>query len=713
MTGDEPEGEISMPAQHPSHRRSRRLLAAMLAASLMVPLTTGCLPGGSNDASYIDGNPGRNWPGYGNTYGEQHYSPLTQIDGTNVGQLSLAWFLDLGTGNTATQPIAVDGVIYFGYGHSIVHAVDARTGKLLWQHDPHAAEQAGRNLRLGWGSRGISWGEGKIFTGTQDGRLIAIDAKTGKEAWSVQTFPKDQAAYISGAPRYFNGRVIVGFGSDMGKVRGYVTAYDADSGKQLWRFYTVPGNPADGFENKAMEMAAKTWSGQWWKYGGGGTVWNAISYDPETDTVFIGTGNGYPYNYKLRSQGKGDNLFLASTVALDGRTGEYKWHYQQNPGETWDYNSAMDMPLADLVIDGKPRKVLMTAPKNGFYYVLDRTSGKLISAEKFVKANWAERIDLASGRPVMHPDARFPDGKTFQMWPASTGGHSWPPMAFSPATGLTYIPTINIGMTIADAPDYKTWTPPADRVSGGTVAIMYPPPSAQDPDQMTGELIAWDPVRQKKVWGIRQPTPANGGVMATGGNLVFQGTMDGVFTAYDARTGKVVWSFDTGTPIIAPPISYEIDGKQYVSLLTGSGTTMGMMGAARARITVDPRSQRRRLLTFVLGGKAKLPATGQVPAPFADVGGFSPNPAKVGQGMQLYYAHCMMCHGGGVISGTHAPDLRRSPIPGSAEAFAAIVRDGAAVANGMPAYDEFTPEQLEALRQFIMSETIKARQTTR
>lgn len=682
--------------------------SGLVAACVFALTLPGCSAEQSDGSSfYRDGNDAGNWPGYGNSYGEQHFSPLHEIDRASVGKLGLLWSFDLSGDNSATQPIAVNGILYFATGHSIVHAVDALTGKLLWQFDPHAAERSGKNLRLGWGSRGIAWGEGKIYTGTQDGRLIAIDAGTGQEVWSVQTFPPNQAAYISGAPRVFGNRVIVGFGSDMGKVRGYVTAYDAGTGKQAWRFYTVPGNPADGFENDAMKMAAKTWSGQWWQYGGGGTVWNAISYDPDSDTIFIGTGNGYPWNYKVRSQGKGDNLFLASTVALDGRTGAYKWHYQQNPGESWDYNSAMDMPLADLVIDGKPRKVIMTAPKNGFYYVLDRTNGKLISAKPIVKVNWASHIDLKTGRPVMNPQARFPDGKPTNLWPASTGAHSWPPMAFSPVTKLAYIPAIHLGMTIGDSADIRTWKAPQDRVSGGTLAVSYPPRSAADPDQMTGELIAWDPVAQKKVWGIRQPTPSNGGVMATGGNLVFQGTVDGLFRAYDAQTGKQLWSFDTGTPIIAPPVSYSVKGRQYVSVLTGLGTTMGLWGPILEKYRIDPRSQKRRVLTFALGGTATLPPPDAVP-PLADTSDFRPDAAKVSAGMGLYYAHCMVCHGIAVVSATHAPDLRRSAVPTSAPAFAQVVRDGATVPGGMPAFTEFTDDQLESLRQFIRSETAKA-----
>src|SRR5665213_1801033 len=379
-------------------RVPRRLAQAGVLLSVLC-LSEATAAGSAADAQLQDNSDGHNWPAYGRTYGEQHFSPLTEINRPNVGTLKLAWSVDLPTGNSATAPLAVDGILYAATGYSIVRAFDARTGEGLWVYDPKATQVPG-HFRLGWGSRGLGYWHGKIYTGTNDGRLIAIDAKSGKPVWSVMTLdPNDNGGrYITGAPRAFAGKIIIGHGgADVGSIRGYVTAYDAETGKQLWRFYTVPGNPADGFENKAMEMAAKTWSGPWWKYGGGGTVWNAMTYDAETDTIFLGTGNGSPWNRKIRSQGKGDNLFLCSIVALDAKTGAYKWHYQTNPGESWDYNAAMDMELADLTIDGKPRKVVMSAPKNGFLYVIDRTNGKLISVKKIAHVTWASRIDLRTG----------------------------------------------------------------------------------------------------------------------------------------------------------------------------------------------------------------------------------------------------------------------------------------------------------------------------
>jgi quinohemoprotein ethanol dehydrogenase len=372
-----------------------------------------------------DERDGANWPSFGRTYSETHASPLADINAGNVARLGLAWSLDLpGISNGATVPLAVDGIVYFTVGQSIVHAVEATTGRLLWRHDPEVAKVAGRKLRITWGPRGIGWWEGKVYVGTTDGRLIAIDAKNGRQVWSAQTVDPGNELTITGPPRVFNGKVIIGnAGSEFGANRGYVTAYDAESGEQAWRFWIVPGNPADGFENAAMEMAAKTWTGEWWKFGGGGQAWNAMTYDPQFNRVYIGTGNGAPWNRKVRSPGGGDNLFLCSIVALDADTGEYAWHYQTTPGETWDYNSAMDITLATMTVDGRPRPVILHAPKNGFFYVIDRETGKVLSAEKFGKVTWAERVDLATGRPVEAPGARYEDGPAL-IWPSTMGVHN-------------------------------------------------------------------------------------------------------------------------------------------------------------------------------------------------------------------------------------------------------------------------------------------------
>jgi quinohemoprotein ethanol dehydrogenase len=645
---------------------------------------------------YLDHSAGKDWPGYGRTFGELHYSPLAQIKQPNVRDLGLAWYMDLGQENSVTQPIAVAGVVYFATGHSLVHAVDALSGKLLWLYDPRAAEAAGPNLRLGWGSRGIAWWNDKIYTATQDGRLIAIDAKTGKPLWSVETFDKDSPRYISGAPRVFDGKVVIGNAGDFGIVRGYATAYDAETGKMLWRFYTVPGNPANGFESDALKMAAKTWSGEWWKDSGGGTVWNSIAYDPDSNTVYLGTGNGYPYNARVR--GEGDNLFVCSIIAVDATSGSYKWHYQINPADAWDYDAANDIQLAELLIAGKPRKVLMIAPKNGFFYVIDRDDGKLISAEPFAKVTWASRIDLQTGRPIENPEARYPNGTVATIWPSGMGAHGWLPEAYSPRTKLVYIPVIEIGMTMSDKGiDLKNWHDPADHTIGMAADLKL---DAEDPLQGTGSLLAWDPERQKAVWQVQHPTYANGGVLATGGDLVFQGTVEGKFSAYSAKTGRLMWIFEAQAPLIGPPISYSVHGKQYITVLTGLGTTLGVMGPLLEKYGIDPRTQARRVLTFAIGAKAELPGRSAVPTVVED-SSFHADRLSVVAGAAIYNRRCVGCHGALAVSATHAPDLRRSSVILSSQAFATVVRDGAMVRGGMPRFDELSDRDRDDLREYL------------
>jgi quinohemoprotein ethanol dehydrogenase len=571
-------------------------------------------------AQLRDGSSGADWAGYGGTFGEQH-SPLREVSARNVGRLGLAWSMDLDSGNPVTAPLAVGGTLYFVTGYSVVHAVDAATGRLLWLYDPKAPEAAGKKLRQGWGSRGLAWGDGKIYVGTHDGRLIALDAAHGTPRWSAMTVTKDDARYITGAPRVVGGKVLIGFGgADVGPTRGYVSAYDADTGHLAWRWFTVPGNPGDGFENDAMAMAAGTWYGEWWRYGGGGTVWNAMSYDPQTGTLFLGIGNGSPWNHKARSAGRGDNLFLCSIVALDLKTGRYKWHYQINPGESWDYNAAMDMALAEISINGHSRKVLLTAPKNGFFYVIDRTTGKLVSAEPFAKVNWASEIDVSTGRPIETPAARYPNGTTFVMWPGPIGAHSWHPMAFSRETGLAYIPVIEMAASWTDAGlNGEEWRRSSPLMTAQAAAAVDLFPPTDDPLNGTSRLVAWDPLNQKPVWTAATPGPMGGGVMTTAGNLVFQGQLDGQFNAYAADSGRLLWSFSAQAPVLAPPISYRVKGRQYVTVLTGMGTSAGLLGEALAPFHIDYRTQARRVLTFVLNGHSILPPTHLVPpAPVGD-----------------------------------------------------------------------------------------------
>ncbi len=640
-----------------------------------------------------------NWPTFGRTPGEQHYSPLDQIDTGNVEDLKLSWYVDLPPENTATGPIAADGKLFITTGHSHIRAFDAASGKPLWEYDSKTREQAGILLRLGWGPKGIAYHDGRVFLGTQDGRVIALDAQTGNVAWEQREFPLNEMRYINGPPRVFDGKVIVGHGgADFSPIRGYITAYDAATGKRLWRFHTVPGNPDDGLENKAMELAAKTWTGEWWKHGGGGTAWNAFSYDPELDLLYIGVGNGYPYNQALRSPGGGDNLFLASIVAVRADTGDYVWHYQVCPGEQWDCNATQDMSLATLRIGGKDRKVLLQAPKNGFFYVLDRETGELLSAEPYAKVTWAERIDRETGRPVENPGIRYHGKKgMFELWPGVRGAHSWLPQSYSPRTGLVYIPVIEGASLIGDEGIDLAKVP----AIGGLGVHNDPDPAL--PGAHRSFLKAWDPVKQEARWTVELPGNWPGGTMATAGDLVFQGKMDGRFVAYDARTGKVLWSFATAAPIVAPPISYSVGGTQYVTVVTGNGAGGGgLFSTGNAALHTDYRLP-RRVLTFALNGKATVPQTTPASArqPLDDPD-FSADAALARKGALAYgMGGCIVCHGYNAVSGGTAPDLRNSPYILDGEAFRKVVREGALVSAGMPVFPEISDADLNAMRQYL------------
>lgn len=643
------------------------------------------------------------WLAYGRTHSEQRFSPLLQVNRNNVKDLKPDWYLPLPNDvGLVSTPLVIDGVLYFVGTMNVVRAVDAASGRLLWEYDPEVRKAVAGRRQAGWvHNRGLSaYGE-NIFQATWDGRLIALNRKTGTPVWSQRTFDVDEPLYITGAPKAFKGKVLIGSGgTETGPVRGYVTAYDAQTGKQAWRFYIVPGNPADGFENDAMEMAAETWTGEWWKHGGGGNAWHAFTYDAELETLYIGTGNGSPWNRKNRSPDGGDNLFLCSVVALDPDTGSYKWHYQTTPGETWDYNSNMDIVLADLEIQGKPRKVILHAPKNGFFYVIDRLTGKVISAEPFAEVNWASRIDLKTGRPVEVPGARYEDGRQ-NITPSLLGAHSWHAMSYSPRTGLVYLPTLHSSMDMDDRDYDETWY--AKSFEGGT-AVNYT--EGKSPREYNGSLQAWDPIRQKAKWSVPQPLGWASGTLVTAGDVVFQGQADGLLKAYDAESGAVLWHFDAGLGISAPPITYKVNDQQYIAVLVGYG------GAYAAGLLPDANqlgwaygAQERRLIAFSLDGQTKVPAQGPriYPQPLLEAG-FEVDPRLASEGELLYATKtCGGCHGVGVLAAGMAPDLRASAMLLSEMEpfFQAIVRDGDRVARGMPAFPDISNQELEALRHYV------------
>jgi quinohemoprotein ethanol dehydrogenase len=680
-----------------------RFARSIVAAVFALPMLVSCTTAGPADVDTAriraaDREPG-NWLSYGRNYEEQRFSPVKQITEQNVGRLGLAWYYDYDSmrGLEGT-PVVVDGVIYSTGPWTVTVALDARTGRQLWRYDPQVPREWARYVCCDVVSRGLAVYEGKVLIATLDGRLIAIDARNGKPLWETLTVDNKKWPYsITGAPRVFNGKVVIGNGGAELGVRGSVSAYDVNSGKLAWRFWTVPGNPADGPDgaasDSAMAMAVKTWSGEWWKQGGGGTAWDALVYDAEFNRIYIGVGNGSPWPHRLRSDGKGDNLFLASIVAVDADTGQYAWHYQQVPGENWDFTSTMPIMMADLDIDGRQRKVLMQAPKNGFFYVIDRTNGKLISAEKFVPNNWASHIDLATGRPAVLPGAYYGEDNPILLSPNNVGAHSWQPMSFNPQTGLVYFPVLENWSLYEQQKDY---VPQSFRMSWGAAAAPSQANAAaraeQRGKQTRGWLVAWDPVRQKEVWRTAESGRNGGGTLSTAGNLVFQGNIDKQLVAYRATDGGKLWSTDLQTNAMAAPISYTVDGEQYITVNAGTGTLGGAPG---------PRSG-GRLLAFKLDGKAALPPLAQTPPP--------PRPPasnhteeQIRQGAAAYLRVCAQCHGRDAIPVNAIPDLRFMSEQTRGE-FKDIVLKGTRTQKGMIAMaDLVTEQEADSILGYVMA----------
>jgi quinohemoprotein ethanol dehydrogenase len=637
---------------------------------------------------------GAEWHNVNGDSNETGYSRLDQITAGNAGRLGLAWYLDLpGEASLEASPIEVGGLLYFTGSYATVYAVDAASGKLVWKFEPKTWEHNPTKMNYSFGAnRGAAHANGKIFSAALDGRLFALDAKTGQMIWNTETTDPKGGQTVTGAPRVFNGKAIIGQGGADFGMRGYVTAYDQETGKQAWRSYVVPASPEANKDDPALEAAAKTWNGEFWKKsGGGGGPWDSITFDAELNRIYVGTANASPYDAEARSPGGGDNLYTASIIALNADTGKYVWHYQINPRDSWDYDCTQQMTLATLTIDGRHRKVLMQAPKNGFFYVLDRQSGQLISAEKLGKVTWADHIDLATGRPVENPNIRYETGQSI-IFPFNSGLHSWMRMAYSPATGLVYVPTMQM------ATRFRRGEPQDNdfNVFGLNVASV-----GGEPGDGKGTLVAWDPVLEKARWRVPLDTLWNGGALSTAGNVVFQGAADGWFSAYDGRTGTRLWHQNVGMGIIASPMTYSVGGKQYVAVLAGYGGSAAILSDI---MNVGWKyTGPRRLVTFALDSKVVLPPSEPPtlkvkaqdnPAEVLD-------PRQIAMGKAMYMA-CAACHGRNMVgAGGPAPDLRESSVPLSPEGFWSVVHDGVLIESGMPRFGIFGKPQVEALRQYI------------
>ncbi|HEY4211983.1 MAG TPA: PQQ-dependent dehydrogenase, methanol/ethanol family [Steroidobacteraceae bacterium] len=647
------------------------------------------------------------WMMYGGTYSEQRFSQLKQLDANNVGQLGLQWYADYETNqNQHGSPLYIDGVIYVSTARNVVYAFDAKTGKRLWSYNP-TIQGVRIRYNVGLVNRGIAAWKGKIIMGTLDARLVAIDAKTGKEVWSTDTVPKslglgemgDHYA-ITMAARVAKGKVFIGGAGGEFGVRGWIAAFDADTGKEVWRFWTVPGDPAKGFETKALERAAKTWTGQYWKdTGGGGTVWDGAVYDPVTDLLYFGTGNASPWNAKVRQPTGGDDLYAASIIAVKPDTGEYVWHYQETPGDSWDYDAVSPMMTADLTIGGKKQHVIVQPSKNGYLYVLEAKTGKLISADAFTEVNWSTGVDMKTGRPKVVEASYYRD-EPWDLAPGVQGGHSWHPNAFSPLTGLIYIPAWEAYSALAGI-DPSRAPPPGQFSLGINMGARAAPGKELQPYSRTGvsgRLKAWDPVARKVVWqsdsfGGGLPTS---GVLATAGNLVFMGNGVGkVLSAYDAKTGTKLWNFDTQTAVFAAPITYRLGGVQYVAASVG--------GVAQNTDYFAPTHA--RMLVFALGGKAVLPEPQPYTPPPLNPPPSTATAEVIAHGSEVYSQFCSICHGvNGTQQRTSFPNLMITPLLYTQPGFDQVVLGGGRVDKGMGNFSkDLKPEDAVAIRGYLIS----------
>ncbi len=662
-----------------------------------------------------------NWMSLGRDFKQQHFSPLTKINEGNISDLGFAWEYDASSrigrvprGLEAT-PIVVDGIMYTSGAWGVVYALNAATGVEIWRYDPDVDASYNRRACCDVVNRGVQVWKGKVYVATLDGYMVCLNAADGKLIWRKDTFTDRSISYtITGAPQIAKNVVVIGnSGAEFG-VRGYITAYDLETGEQKWRFFIVPGDPKKGFEHPEMEMASKTWDpNSTWEAGLGGTVWGQYAYDPELNLLYVGTGNSSPYLIWFRSPNGGDNLFLSSILAINPDNGKLSWHYQTTPGEIWDYTSTMNIILADIDIKGKPRKVLMQAPKNGFFYVLDRKTGELLSAEKYSPANWASHIDMKTGRPVLTGQGWYKDTPKLVI-PSLSGAHSWQPMSYSPITKLVYIPVIVSPMIYKSLPAYSF----QKRVfgTGLNYAGSEPPFVLEASKYVTNQpdtvnksyLKAWDPVTQKEVWKVEMEVPkANGGVLSTAGNLVVEGTSTGYLKVYDAKTGKLLKEIFTGTVIMAAPMSYMVNGEQYIAVMAASGgdnLAFGYKG-----MVTEKYQNKGRILAFKLHGKeTPLPPLVEViktPRP-PDV---KIDPLLVAKGAVLFDSHCILCHSASPNYFHYSlyPDLGKINATMHA-AFKDILLKGALSKNGMSSFADILSEaDVEAIHQFLIAEQKK------
>ena len=688
------------------------------------PITSSLSVGLIDDKRIIEAeSEPENWIAHGRTYEEQRFSPLTKINKESVSDLGLAWYKDMGT-NRALEatPIVVDGIMFFTSTWSRVYAVEAKTGETLWSFDPEVPGEWARKACCDIVNRGVAVYQGKVFFASLDGRLFSLNAESGEKIWEVDTIIDRTRAYtITGAPRVAKGKVYIGNGGAEYGVRGYVTAYDTETGEQVWRFFTVPGDPSLGFEDPAMEMAAKTWKGtNWWEFGGGGTVWNSIVYDPDFNNVYLGVGNGSPWTREIRSPGGGDNLFLASIVAVDADTGKYKWHYQTTPEDNWDYTAVQDMALADMEIDGEKKKVLLQAPKNGFFYVIDRTNGKVLRAHPFAAVTWATHVDLETGRPVENPEVDYSENGSFVL-PGPLGAHNWQAMSVDLDAGLVYIPAQENAFFYAVEENYKKtgifkrnpgrWNMGIE-MSSLAQNVLSNLESMPEPG---GFLKAFDPLTGETKWSVPIPHYWNGGVLGTAGGLVFQGDALGMFSAYDKETGERLWEFNTYTSMLAPPISFEIDGEQYVSILTGSGGGDLFGGEPLPPIEIQASltyNNFGRLLVFKLGGQKELPIPDVRDNTIPEQVLADASNDQIRNGESNYNQYCAVCHGFVVKSAGGLPDLRKMTT-GTHDLFNKIVLEGILGSNGMAGFsDVLSEDDVDNIHHYVRARAHEDREVS-